>query len=154
MSLFLHPILRQEYHVEWIQDNIRIAAAQVLHETVQVRQPVIRVQETQILAGRRFQAHIPGGAVSAVLLVDLPEGSGVALDVLPAHLGRVVRRPVIDDDHFQRIHQSGILENQGGQALVDIRLNLIDRDDNGQQFTFLHGFQSKRIRPVRYPVSF
>ena len=67
----------------------------------------------------------------AVLLVDLPENTGEPLHILPAHLGGVVRRPVIDDQDIHLLHQCRV-DNEGIQALVDVCLDFIDRNDDGQ----------------------
>ncbi len=92
-------------------------------------QPVVAVQEGQILPVRRVQAGVPGRGQTAVALVDDHLGAG---NVLPGALedpGRPVGRAVVDEDELEILPGVG---PQASEGVGRVCLHVVERHDDGE----------------------
>jgi hypothetical protein len=90
------------------------------------RQPVVAVHEREELAGRRLQAAVAGVAEAVVRLADQPQPR-IALGMACGDRRAAVGGAVVDH-HDLEVAEA--LRAQREQAVVEVALDVVDRDDD------------------------
>lgn len=126
------PLLGGVHHLHVARDEVRVGLVQGAdQELVRVLgNDVVAVDEGEELTVRmhRAQSGVAGVAGTVGLLTDEPEPRVVGAE-LGRDPGRVVGGAVVDEDHLEVAER---LARDGLQALAEVRLNILKRDNDTQ----------------------
>ena len=124
------------------------AALQELRQEILVH-PVVGIDEEQVTTPGRFDADIAGRTDPAVGFADDPDAV-VAVGIAVADCRRGVAAAVV---HQQQLEVGEPLGKQAVQALGQVSLHVIDRDDDGYEHRMRMIFLRGNKNTIFFPIS-
>ena len=95
-------------------------------------EPVVRVYMEEVLPRGEGEGGVAGRAESAILLMVIDE-VWLPLRIRPSDLSRLVRAPVVDEDHLVAPDLQSLSEERV-ETLPQVGRDVVDRDQYGELF--------------------